>query len=58
MPYALKLYLYLGVGFVPAIVVSDQWLRHFSCTVVLAFGAIYAAIVIAAGRWLFGRKAL
>jgi len=38
MPYALKLYLYLGVGFVVAVVVSDQWLRHLSSTIVLAFG--------------------
>jgi hypothetical protein len=37
MPYGLKLYLYLGVGFVVAIVVSDQWLRHLSSTVVLGF---------------------
>jgi hypothetical protein len=58
MPYTLKLYLYLGVGFVVAIVVSDQWLRHLSSTVVLGFGAAYAASVIAAGRWLFGRKNL
>jgi hypothetical protein len=58
MPYALKLYLYLGVGFVVAIVVSDQWLRHLSSTIVLGFGAIYAALVISVGRWLFGRKTL
>jgi len=58
MPYAIKLYLYLGVGFVVAIVVSDQWLRHLSSTVVLDFGATYAAIVIIVGRWLFGRKTL
>jgi hypothetical protein len=39
MPYALKLYPYLGVGFVIAIVVSDQRLRHLSSTVVLDLGA-------------------
>ena len=58
MPYAFKLYLYLGVGFVVAIVVSDQWLRHLSSTIVLGFGATYAALVIMLGRWLFGRKTL
>ena len=58
MPYALKLYLYLGVGFVVAIVVSDQWLRHLNSTIVLGFGATYAALVIMLGRWLFGRKTL
>ena len=58
MPYAIKLYLYLGIGFVVAILVSDQWLRHISSTVVLGFGAAYAPIVIIVGRWLFGRKTL
>ena len=58
MPYALKLYLYRSVGFVVAIVVSDQWLRHLSSTIVLGFGATYAALEIMLGRWLFGRKTL
>ena len=58
MPYALKLYFYLGVGFVVAVVLSDQWLRHLSSTFVLGFGALYAALVIGVGRWLFGRKTL
>ena len=52
MLYALKLYLYLGVGFVIAGVVSGQWLRHLSSTFVLGFGASYAALVVAMGRWL------
>ena len=58
MPYALKLYFYLGVGFVVATVLADQWLWRLSSTFVLGFGAAYAAIVIAVGRWLFGRKTL
>ena len=58
MPYALKLYLYLGVSIVVATVVTDQWLRHFSSTIVLGFGVTYAALVIMIGRWLFGRKTL
>ena len=58
MPYALKLCLYLGVGFVAATLVVDQWLRHLSSTFVLGFGAAYAALVIALGRRLFGRKNL
>ena len=57
MPYALKLYLYLGVGFVVAVVVADQWLRHRSSTIVLGFGATYG-VGDRRGRWLFGRKTL
>jgi hypothetical protein len=56
MPYALKLYLYLGVGFVVAVVVSDQWLRHRSSTIVLGFGATYAGLVIAVVGGCLGGK--
>ena len=58
MPYAIKLYIYLGVWLVVATVLADQWLRHFSGPFVLTFGAVYAAIMIIVGRWLFRRKTL
>ena len=55
MPYALKLYLYLGVGFVVAVFVSDQWLRHLSSTIVLAVGVrIRADLQNWGSKWHLG----
>ena len=58
MPYALKLYLYLGVWFTAATVLAVRWLRDFSAPFVLAFALAYAVLVVLIGRRLFGRKTL
>ena len=58
MPYALKMYIYLGVWFTAATVIADRWLRHFSAVFILTFAAGYAVVMILFGRWLFRRKTL
>ena len=58
MAYARKLYIYIGVCFTAAIVLTDQWLRHFGVPFVVGFGVIYSVVIIGVWRWLFGGKTL
>ena len=58
MPYALKVYIYLGVWLTAATVLADRWLRYFSAPIILMFAIAYATIMILFGRWFFGRKTL
>lgn len=58
MSYATKLYIYLGLCITPAVVLTDQWLRHLGVAFVFGFGVIYSVAIIIIGRWLFGRKKL
>ena len=58
MPYATKLYIYIGVCFTAAVVLTDQWLRHFGVPFVVCFGVIYSVVIIIIARRLFGRKTL
>ena len=54
MPYVVKLYLYLFVGGIVAVVVA-LWLVPLGLVVnlIFAFSAAYLWIIF--GRWLFGR---
>ena len=56
MPYAIKLYIYIGVCFTAALVLADPWLGHFRGPFVFSFSMIYAVMTIIVGRWLFGPK--
>ena len=58
MPYATRLYISIGVCFTAAVVLTDQWLRHFGVPFVVGFGVIYSVMMIIVGSWLFGRKTL
>ena len=58
MPYATRLYIYIGVCFTAAVVLTDHWLRHFGVPFVVGFGVIYSVMMIIVGSWLFGRKTL
>ena len=44
--------------FTAAIVLTDQWRRHFGVPFVVGFGVIYSVVIIGVGRWLFGGKTL
>jgi len=56
MSYAVKLYIYLGVWFVVATVLADQWLRHLSAPFAVTCGAVYAMMmIIVSTHWSLGQ---
>ena len=58
MPYAVKLYAYLFVANVLAIVIVARWVSAFGFMVSMAIGLVFAYLTIVTGRWLFGQKEL
>ena len=58
MPYAVKLYAYIFVANVLAVVIVARWVKPFGFMVSMAFGLVFTYLTIVTGRWLFGRKEL
>jgi len=57
MPYKLRLYLYLFVAGVLAVVCAE-WLSPLGLTVNIIFAVVVGYLGVVVGRWLFGRKNL
>jgi len=58
MPHAAKLYAYIFVANVLAVVIVVRWLQPFGFVANMAFGLVFAYLTIVTGRWLFWRKEL
>ena len=58
MPYAAKLYAYVFVANVLAVVIVVRWVKPFGFLASLAFGLVFAYLAILVGRRLLGRKEL
>jgi hypothetical protein len=58
VPYAAKLYAYIFVANVLAVVIVVRWVKPVGFMVSMAFGLAFGYLTIVTGRWLFGRKEL
>ena len=58
MSYAVKLYAYIFVANVLAVLIVVRWVKPFGFMASMAFGLVFAYLTIVTGRWLFGRKEL
>jgi hypothetical protein len=53
MPYAVKLYAYIFVANVSAVVIVARWVKSFGFVASIAFGLVFAYLTIVTGRWLW-----
>ena len=56
MPYAVKLYAYIFVANVSAVVIVARWVKSFGFVASIAFGLVFAYLTIVTGRWLWGSR--